>query len=551
MNKFLKPFFAIVLLIASLSGKTQPQNVYWIQFNTKSTNLFLPESAFLSEKSIQRRQAQNIPIAENDYPVFQPHINAVAGIADSVIHRLKWFNAITVVLFDTSKLASIRALPFVKTAQRIDLPVSAAKKADEKLKVELRNITASNESPYGIAENQTSMLRLHRLHNMNFKGEGMMIAVFDNGFVNVNQIAAYKHLFDEGRVKFTYDYVNRNENVYADGNHGTYVLSTMAANVPGQFVGAAPAADYLLFITEDNKSETIMEELHWAEAAEKADSIGADVFNTSLGYLTFEENFPNRSYADMTGNSAIITQAANIAAQKGILVVTSAGNEGNRPWRHVGAPADGEQVFSIGAVDEKGLIAAFSSRGPNASGQMKPEVCAQGARVAVLDAGGFPAQSAGTSFSGPIIAGSAACLWQAFPNLSATAIKNAIIQSAHLADNPNFDYGYGIPDFLKAYYSLKDSFSWAFNEQVSFRVFPNPLTNNAALFLKSNTDEPMKIRLTDLSGKTIFQTQFDVKQNEWDFFPIDFSDKLNAGIYLLHISTPSLKKTIRLLRTDE
>ena len=541
----------LTFIFFNLESHSQVSNIYWVQFNTKSANLFLPESAFLSQKAIERRTKQNIQVVENDYPVFKPYIQSVAGIADSVIHTLKWFNAITIRVADTNKLSAIRALQHVKVVQRMDIPVSSGKQLEEKLKVDLQYTAAISNTDYGSAENQTNMLRLNKLHDAGFKGKGVCIAVFDNGFTNVNQLPAYKKVFDENRVLFTYDYVNRKQNVYGEGNHGSYVFSTIAANEPGKFVGTAPEADFLLFITEDNNSETIMEELHWAEAAEKADSIGADIFSTSLGYITFENDFPFRSYGDMTGNSTIITQAANIAYTKGILVINSAGNEGSKAWKYIGAPADGTDVLSIGSVNEKGVISNFSSRGPNASGQLKPEVCAQGGKVAVLDAGGFAAQSAGTSFSCPIISGSAACLMQSAPMKSAKEIKEAIIKSAHLFNTPNNDYGYGIPNFFNAYISLDETLNALLSSKDNLRVFPNPLHINSKLFILNSKEGEVKIELADLSGKEIYNKTFNVDTDKINMLPLELPSALSSGQYLLRVVTPSEKKTIRVVKTDE
>ncbi len=538
-------YLLLTFLLLNFKSHSQVTSIYWVQFNSKSANLFLPSSAFLSQKSIERRTKQQIPVIENDYPVFQPYIQSVAGIADSVIHTLKWFNAITIKVADTNKLSSIRALAYVKTVQRIDVPVSSAKQQEEKLKVDLQYTSAASNTDYGNAENQTSMLRLNKLHDAGYKGKGICIAVFDNGFTNVNQLPAYKKVFDENRVLYTYDFANRNQNVYSSGMHGTYVLSTIAANEPGKFVGTAPDADFLLFATEDDNSETIMEELHWAEAAEKADSIGADIFSTSLGYVTYDNNFPYRSYGDMAGNFTIITQAANIANSKGILVINSAGNEGAKAWKYISAPADGTDVFRVGSVDGNKVISNFSSRGPNASGQLKPEVCAQGGGVAVLDAGGFAAFSAGTSFSCPIIAGSAACLMQAAPSKSANEIKNAIIKSAHLFSTPNNDYGYGIPNFLN------EKLDSLVAGNTTLQVFPNPLQASSQLFMRNAKEGEVKIELADLSGKVIHKLTVATLANELNLIPLPFTDLLSAGEYLLRIITPSEKKTLRVIKTDE
>jgi hypothetical protein len=307
-----------------------------------------------------------------------------------------------------------------------------------------------------------------------------------------------------GRIKATYDFVRRDSLLtYRASTHGTYVMGCMAAKDTGVVIGTAPDADYLLLRTENVLSEYILEEYHWAAAAEFADSAGAYVFNTSLGYTTFDDPRQNHVYSDLDGNSTVITRAANIAASKGVLVINSAGNYGNSQWRYIGAPADGDGVLAVGAVDVGGNLAGFSSRGPNAAGSVKPNVMANG--VFAATPGYFqPIEYVnGTSFSGPIIAGAAACLWQANSDRTALEIKQAIEESAHLFNNPNDDFGYGIPHFPSADWNFTGIEEEAVNAK-ELLLYPNPATGHVQV---SGTSPGERIQINDLTGKCWITTR--------------------------------------------
>jgi subtilisin family serine protease len=271
---------------------------------------------------------------------------------------------------------------------------------------------------YGLSTNQVSMIGADIMHQQGFTGKGMSIAVFDSGFRNAHLLPAFRHVFTSNRILATYDFVNKEESVYEDDEHGLRVFSAMAAYVPGQIIGTAYEAEYLLFRTEDASSEFRIEEINWLLAAEYADSAGVDVINSSLGYNYFSNPGMNYSRADMDGNTALVTRAADMAAATGMLVVVSAGNEGDDPWQTVAAPADADSVLSVGAVDRDGLYATFSSRGPTADGRIKPEVVAQGRGTVLSAASGNTVSSNGTSYSSPVLAGMATGFWQAYPHLT-------------------------------------------------------------------------------------------------------------------------------------
>ena len=275
----------------------------------------------------------------------------------------------------------------------------------------------------------------------------MHIAVIDAGFPGVNTLSAFSRIRTNNKILGGYDFVNRNINFYTGDSHGTSVLSTIAGFVADQFVGTAPDASFYLFITEDNTKETPLEESLWVEAAERADSLGVDIINTSLGYYTFDNPKHDYTYADMNGNKTFISRGAEIGFSRGMILVNAAGNEGAVAWKYIIAPADAKSVLAVGAVNASKVIASFSSFGPTADDRVKPDVLAHGQDVFVINAAGNIATSNGTSFASPVMAGVVACFWQKNPTKTNKEIIQIIKESAHLYNNPSPQYGYGIPKF--------------------------------------------------------------------------------------------------------
>ncbi len=437
-------------------SQTAPSR-YWVQFTNKANNPFSLEEpeAYLSQRALDRRAKQNISIVKNDLPITPSYIDSIINKGASIVHCSKWFNAVTIKNADTTitdslLLEKINHLPFV---QKIDSV--AYMEFGKQPGIEPWTGKTQADINYGMAYNQIAMVNGDVIHRLGYKGEGMWIAVMDNGFINVDQIKGFDSLRMQNRIKEGYDFVQEDKTLYDGGGHGTSVLSVMAANLPGEIVGTAPNATYWLFKTEA-PFEYRIEEDNWVAAAEYADSLGIDVINTSLGYNEFDKSSMNYTLDDIDGNTARITIGADIAASKGMLVVNSAGNEGNSSWGKVTAPGDGDSVFTIGAVNSSGNYAPFSSRGPTADGRIKPNVVGQGQGTFVLSTSGNLGTSNGTSFSSPLIAGISTCLWQAFPNKTNIEIINAIQQSASQANNPDDKLGYGIPDYFCAYLLLKN-----------------------------------------------------------------------------------------------
>ncbi len=439
---------------------------YWVKFTDKNNSPYSvnnPE-AFLSQKAIDRRLAHGIAIIENDLPVSQTYIQAVANAGATVLTVSKWYNSVTIYTTSSAVINTINQLPFVLSVSKSNAngnlpPEKSAKPFFDK---ETYGDVPGDQKPegdlsdqvynYGSATNQISMLNGIALHDLGFDGTGMTIAVLDAGFLNANIIDAFDSLWNNGQILGTKDFASpQSPNIFGSHYHGTMVLSTMGSYLPGQMVGTAPKADYWLLRSEDGATEYLIEELNWVSAAEFADSVGADVINSSLGYTTFDNSSQNHTYQDMDGNTTPITIGADMAVSKGMIIVNSAGNDGGSAWQYIGGPADGDSVFSIGAVTASGNYASFSSTGPTYDGRTKPDVVAQGSGSAIVNTNGTVTTGSGTSFSSPITAGMVACLWQAHPDKRNTEIMDAIRQSGSLASNPNQLLGYGIPDYFAAH----------------------------------------------------------------------------------------------------
>jgi len=424
-NKFL--IFSFIF-IAFFAYKVHSQglggDIYMIGFTDKNNNGFSIDApqAFLSDRAIQRRLTRNISISYNDLPLTSSYISQVSATGATVIGKSKWLNSITVLISNSQQLSDINQLPFVVSNTPLNRNTNFIQE-ENKFNLESAFLASNSQSrmassssfDYGQGYSQINMIGGMQLHQNGYRGQGMLIAVLDAGFPGVDVIAGFDSLRNENRIVSTYDFVNRSPFVYSYNSHGTSTLSCMAALSPGSFIGTAPKASYILLRTENATPESKSEEFYWVEGAEYADSCGADVINSSLGYTTFDNSAINYTRADLDGNTAICTRGADVAASKGILVLNSAGNSGGSSWQKLGAPADGDSVFCIGGVTSNLTRASFSSYGPTADNRLKPDVAALAVGATIFNQDGSVGGANGTSFSCPIIAGMSACLWQANP----------------------------------------------------------------------------------------------------------------------------------------
>ncbi len=556
-----KTILLALTYIIVLTGFAQVSpDKYWVKFTDKNNSPYSIEnpSEFLSQKAIDRRIVQEIPIIENDLPVNPDYIQQVEAIGVTLLNTSKWFNSITIYTTDPNAINTINNLPFVLSVEKSSPTKNLT---DEKFKKPffanesytgipetgmLKSSTSGDSYDYGAAFNQIDMLNGIALHDLGFDGAGMIIAVLDAGFLNTDDLEAFDYLWDNDKIKGYRDFVDPiNPNIFDSHYHGSMVLSTMGANLPGQIVGTAPQADYWLLRSEDGESETLIEELNWVSAAEFADSLGADIINSSLGYTTFDDPSQNHTYEDMDGNTTPITIGADIAASKGILVCNSAGNSGGGSWQYIGAPADGDSVFSIGAVDGNGNYANFSSTGPTYDGRIKPNVVAQGAGSTVVEPwGGSVSSGNGTSFSSPITAGMVACLWQAHPTKRNTDIMTAVEQSGSLAGDPTDLLGYGIPDYMLAHDIVTDS-GFDYQNENAIEVGPNPFVEQINIKLKDRTSGTFNIRLMNINGQNVIESDIDVTFGK---LQIRGLKDLPSGIYFLNIQVENklfVKKVLK------
>lgn len=529
---------------------------YFIRFSDKKNSTFdiSQPQAFLSKRALERRANMDISIDTNDLPVNKRYLDSLK-LKGALIHSTtKWLNGAVISMDTLSSIRDLEDLSFVRNIDTVYYSSSIIfnKKGTKAVADGLSH--QSNEQDgstgiydYGYGDNQVSMLKLNDLHTAGYDGYGKWIAVIDAGFTNVDQMYSLRHLFTENRIISTRDFVDGDDNVFHSSFHGQIVLSIMASNYPGIFTGTAPGASYLLLRSEDVGSEYPVEELYWAAAAEYADSLGADIINSSLGYTTFDYNKLSYSREDLDGNTTYSTRAADIAASKGILVVNSAGNEGVSSWFYIGAPADGDSVLTAGAVDQQAEYAGFSSKGPAFDGDIKPNVAAVGAQTVFLNSNDQVAMGNGTSFSSPIIAGSAACLWQAFPELTNMELKALIEQSSSQFLNPDSLLGYGIPDFQKAaliYQAVQQST----NPDAEMKVMPNPFQNKLFLISSVSLGADAQFELYDLNGRVVKRLVIQSKDAGAGFYTFEGLNSLKQGMYILRISDNKIQHSLKLFK---
>ena len=448
MKKLVLLVFALNICLGTFAQFTPEDTLkYRISLKDKAAtdySLQKPEM-YLSKKSIERRKRQGLEIDSTDLPVCKKYVDAIRKKGVHVLVTGKWDNFVTVSCNDSMLIAEIAGLPFVRSTERVWRGV--AKRASER--DSLINKPLRTDSLYGPAITQIKMSHADRLHEAGFKGQGMTIAVIDAGFHNVDKIEAMKNI----NILGTRDFVNPEADIYAESSHGMSVLSCMAMNQPNVMIGTAPEASYWLLRSEDEYSENLVEQDYWAAAIEFADSVGVDLVNTSLGYYSFDDPTKNYRYRDLNGHYALMSREAAKAADKGIVVVCSAGNSGSGSWKKITPPGDAENVMTVGAVNKYGVLAPFSSVGNTADGRVKPDVVAVGLGSDVMGTDGNLRHANGTSFSSPIMCGMVACLWQACPELTAKEIIELVRRSGDRAVFPDNIYGYGIPDLWKAYQS--------------------------------------------------------------------------------------------------
>lgn len=544
MKKYAQLLIVVAILISGMVVAQSPVK-YWIQFTDKGNNPYSLSNpaAYLSADAIQRRTNFNIALDSADLPVTPIYINAVAQTGVTVRAVSKWLNGVVIITSDTAALSQINQLPFVQNVNSVGLRTSTAtsNKFAEETFEELQPETERNATVhttmlnYGQSYNQAEMIGAVCLHNSGYKGQGMVIAVIDAGFWGVDTMRIFDSLWANNRILGTRDFVTGDTMVFEDNTHGMMVLSCMGGYLDGQLVGTAPEASYWLLRSEEAATEYIVEEYFWAAAAEFADSVGADLINSSLGYTTFDDPAQNHTYQDMNGNVTPCSRAADFAASRGLLVCNSAGNSGSNSWFYIGAPADADSILAIGAVDASEQYASFSSRGPSSDGQVKPECAAQGqATIVANPTNGGVMGGNGTSFASPVLCGAVACLWQAHPNLTNMDIREAVLLSSHLFFNPDTYMGFGIPDLCAANLTLDASPVANTEGDVLYDVQPNPFTADFSFSYYSLYNKDVTVRLTDITGRVVLEQTMQAAGSSVNRFVIN-TNGIAEGVYMLSV----------------
>lgn len=557
---------ALLFLLAGYAVQAQDPFAgghFWVSFTDKNNSPFSisQPQEFLSQRSMDRRISQGIPVTLQDLPPNPAYIDSLKADADVEVWYLsRWFNGALIYSREESSMQRIQNLPFVADVEHVKpLPPDLPSKEEKPEEYLIRKIQPSSAQTSGqllqvndIKEKRVAAIweRLYSgqdlglssatIEQINGKGlitdgylgQGKVIAVLDAGFFAADRLTAFSHLWNTGNIKGTRDFVEPQQNIFGSSAHGTYVLSVMAARRPGELMGTAVEASYWLIRTEESANEYRIEEYNWLAGAELADSLGADVINSSLGYTRFDDPDQDYIFSQLDGQTTVVARAANYAFERGILVVNSAGNYAQQNWRYIGSPADSYGALSVGAVDITGERAAFSSFGPSADGRIKPDIMAHGRQVPVVNTSEGVGLANGTSFSSPVIAGMAAALWQKHPEANSQQIKRAIIESGHSFFYPDTAFGHGIPDFARASRLLQNNFQ----PEKNLVLFPNPIKPDSFVSFFAENEQQVRIEIFDLKGQMVFLIDgYQSHQGYNRMQPFQNIYTLDNGVYILRL----------------
>ena len=568
----MKSFLILVIILCLFHQGFGQYSRHIVRFRDKKGTLhsIASPATYLSQKSVERRNKQKIIIDSTDLPVSRAYLDSIRSIPNvSVMNTSKWLNQALIQTTDSLALNRIRQFSFVKTATAIGLKANPDKDTIIQKKFTetitplpetivrnqiQRTAKVSDTLSYGATYNQIHIHEGEYLHNLGYKGEGMTIAILDAGFFGYKTNPAVDSVRLQNRILAEYDFVKNELSVNEDDAHGFQCLSIIAANRPGIMVGSAPRARFYLFRTEDVFSEYPVEEQYWVVAAEYADSAGVDMISSSLGYSDFDDPVFNHEYRERDGNTAMVTIGADLAAKKGIIVMNSAGNSGNlgTDYKFVSTPADGDSVVAVGAVDANGNIAPFSSWGPNGAGKVKPDIVSIGLGTILANNSGNPASGNGTSFSNPNAAGLIACLWQAFQDFTNIEIVDAVKKSADRYLNPHPRYGYGIPNFRKAYGILaterviRNAITILGDKFI--KAYPVPFTGRINVLFKAPSTGKANLQVFDVAGQLIESMNVPVTQGEIKVIQFYSAVRLPRGIYFIRYQDGTTNQLLKVVK---
>ena len=529
-----KLLFILFCLLLQQSAYAQKLNKYWVEFRDKNNSPYCTcrPAEFLSARALERRARASIQVVENDLPVNPDYLKQLKTKGVQIHGSSRWLNAAS-VMADSTSAKSLETLPFVKSVSYLGphLKYRNPPNRPAKNRAPLKSdpaIVGEDIPLWGYAGQQNQLLGLPVLQLAGHRGAGIWVAVMDGGFTNADTIPMFDSVGLQGRLFPGWDFVERDAGVFEAAQHGTAVLSVMAANLPRYFVGTAPDATYFLLKTEDTGGEFPIEEANWVAGAEWADSLGIDIINASLGYTSFNDNKLSHKYADLDGRTAIGSQGATIAATKGMIICNAAGNEGDGEWHFIGVPADAPGLVAIGAVDATSERASFSSFGPTPDGRIKPDLVAPGDQVVVAGNVGIAlGLSSGTSLASPMLAGALASLWSAFPEKTATEILDAVFASADQSENPDNERGYGLPEMTQAWIELGNMVGGN-GGMFGFNRAGGELTYTYAFDFFKPGDA---LELRNIFGKKVEGIVFNISPNEVSTLRIRGIEQLPEGHY--------------------
>lgn len=550
---------ALILLMMTVTRGFAQYSKYIIQFTDKHNSPYSLSnpSAYLSQKAIDRRTRYSIAIDSSDLPVNLSYVQQVLAQGKvSLLSTSKWLNQVLIYCPDPATIDSVGKLTFVTRSQAIgNIVAGTVLRTYEKFEETVQPLIQSGNAQsatddnfdYGASYSQVNIHNGEFLHNKNFTGKGITIAVLDAGFYHYRTLSAFDSMRLNGQVLGERDFVDFDNSVDEDNSHGMHCLSIIGANLPGIMVGTAPKANFWLLRSENAGSEYPIEEHNWVVAAEFADSAGAEMITSSLGYSIFDDPSFNHSYNDFYANKAMSSRGAAKAAAKGMIVTNSAGNEGNNSWHYIIFPADADSVCTVGAVNTQGQIASFSSYGY--PGKQKPNVVSVGSGTTVFGSNNVPVTGSGTSFSNPNINGLIACLWQAFPQYNNMTILDAVYKSADRYSNPDNVYGYGIPDMKAAYLILKEKQNIELYGNDWLFASPDPFSSNIQVKLIGQVDGTAQLSLADKDGNYIRTYTFTTEQQGVYDTAFNALELYPAGNYTIHYKDSLTERTITLRKT--
>ena len=533
----------------------------WVFFTDKGNQIqsyFNNPTSVVSEKSLKRRAkvlSEGNLINVRDLPVYQNYIQQTEAQGLHLKQKTKWFNGVS-GWATKSELVQIADLPFVK---QLDIVYRFRKDNEESLNENpeeqnqnLEKPVGTNSLNYGQSFTQLNQITVPQVHDLGYTGAGVTICLMDNGFDRWTT----HQVFSSMNVIATWDFVDGDADV-ENGNvgigwHGISTLSLIGGFYEGQLIGPAFGADFILTRTEDNDSETPIEEDNWIAAMEWADTIGVDLTSTSLGYLVFDDSVGfNYTWQDMDGNTCRITNGADYAVSIGIFVANSAGNNGyNASHNTLNAPADGDSVIAVGSVTSSGSRSSFSSVGPTVDGRIKPDLMAMGSSDyhACYTSNNCYGSGSGTSYSCPLLAGASALLLEADPNLTPMQLSAILKNTASQSNNPDNQYGWGIIDTYAALQSLITNMDENNKVPEDFYVlqnFPNPFNPSTKIRFSVPERSHVKLVLYDLLGREIdvlFNEEMNPGTKELEFN----GSRLASGIYLVRMVADNYQKTLKI-----